>query len=156
MQKLLDIREKLELDQKNKLAVVAGEYQQALQKQELILEKSNDMRNQVFQKMDSQLLSINELRHIDQLNTHVSQYARSLLPEIEQKKQAMEKEREKYAQVHRDKKVLENLKKKELQKFKQEQIKAENRIMDEIAKNFSHDLSTYYEGEIISESIDNS
>lgn len=145
MQKLLDIREKLELEQKNKLAKVAAEYQQVIQKQDQILVKTNDCKQKVYKDIDNGLVSIQSLRYIDQLNSQALQYVRALMPEVENKKSIMEKEREKYAQLHKDKKVLENLKKKELRKYKQIQSRIELMEMDEIAKTYSHDVSTYYE-----------
>ncbi|MGL5955101.1 MAG: flagellar export protein FliJ, partial [Brevinema sp.] len=145
MQRILDIREKLELEQKNKLAKVAAEYQKVLLKKDHSLEQMQQARNKIHTDMQNNKISIRSLQYMDQLQNHTDRLVRSLAPEIQQKQQIMEKEREKYNKLHRDTKLIENLKKKELEKHKILQQRSESAVMDEIAKNFSHDLSSFYE-----------
>ncbi len=137
MQRILDIREKLELEQKNKLAKAASEYQKVLQKQEDKLNFLITERQKIYTDMQDKKISIQALRYIDQLQTQTDSYALLLSPEIEEKQKIMEQEREKYNKLHQEKKLIENLKEKELHKHKLLLQKAENMEMDEIAKNYS-------------------
>lgn len=137
MQRILDIREKLELEQKNKLAKAASEYQKVLQKQEDRQSLLTNERQKIYTDIQDQKVSIQALQYIDQLQTQTDAYVLSLSSELEEKQKIMEQEREKYNKLHQEKKLIENLKEKELHKHKLLLQKAENMEMDEIAKNYS-------------------
>ncbi|MGL4676761.1 MAG: flagellar export protein FliJ [Brevinema sp.] len=145
MQRILDIREKLELEQKNKLAKVASDYQKVLLKKDNSLDRMQQTRNKIYTDIQNNNISLKSLQYMDQLQNQTDQLVRSLASEINQKQKIMEKEREKYNKLRQDKKLIENLKKKELEKHKILQHRSEAIIMDEIAKSFSHDLSSFYE-----------
>ncbi len=140
LQSLLDIREKLELEQKNKLAKAASEYQKAFKEQQDSVDFVNTQRQKIFAEQEKTgVVSMDDLRYLDKLQSQNSIFAASLNEEIEQKRLAMEAERVKYIKARQEKQAVENLKKKALEKHKIERLRYENYEMDEISKHFTPD-----------------
>ncbi len=138
LQSLLDIREKLELEQKNKLAKAASEYQQALKEQQDSLDFVNIQRQKIFAEQEKTgVVSMDELRYLDKLQSQSSIFARSLNEGIEQKRVLMEDERKKYDEARKKKEIIENIKKQALAKHKKAVQRWETNEMDEIAKHFT-------------------
>ena len=137
LQKILDIREKLELEQKNILTKAASEYQQVVSKRDENIAKVNQSREVLYSQMKAQTVSIQQLKTIDFLQGQVDQFSRSLAIPMEEKRKKMEQERVKYNKLVKDRKSMELLKEQELKKYKVAQQRAELLEMDEIAKNFT-------------------
>ena len=137
LQKILDIREKLELEQKNILAKAASEYQQIVLKRDESIAKVEQSREVIYAQMKTQTVSIQQLQTIDFLQGQVNQLSRSLATPIEEKRKKMEQERVKYNKLVKDRKSMELLKDQELKKYKIAQQRIEVLEMDEIAKNFT-------------------
>ncbi|MDK2818205.1 MAG: hypothetical protein KFW21_02010 [Spirochaetota bacterium] len=137
LQKILDIREKLELEQKNILTKAASEYQQLLLRKDDNIQKVILSREIIYSEMKTKEVSIQSLRNLDHLQVQVNQLTRSLDPQIEEKFKKMEKERIKYNKLVKDKKSIEILKNNELKKYKIAQQRALVSDMDEIARNFT-------------------
>jgi flagellar FliJ protein len=137
LQKILDIREKLELEQKNILTKAASEYQQVVSKRDENIAKVNQSREVLYSQMKAQTVSIQQLQTIDFLQGQVNQLSRSLATPIEEKRKKMEQERVKYNKLVKDRKSMELLKDQELKKYKIAQQRIEVLEMDEIAKNFT-------------------
>ena len=137
LQKILDIREKLELEQKNILTKAASEYQQIVSKRDENIAKVEQSRELLYSQMKTQAVSIQQLQTIDFLQGQVNQLARSLATPIEEKRKKMEQERVKYNKLVKDRKSMELLKEQEFKKYKIAQQRSETLEMDEIAKNFT-------------------
>ncbi len=137
LQKILDIREKLELEQKNILTKAASEYQQLLSRKDDDIQKVILSREIIYSQMKTTEVSIQSLRNLDHLQVQVNQLTRSLDPQIEEKFKKMEQERVKYNKLVKDKKSIEILKNNELKKYKIAQQRALVSDMDEIARNFT-------------------
>ena len=137
LQKILDIREKLELEQKNILSKAASEYQQLVMKRDENIAKVDLSREVLYSQMKTQSVSIQQLQTIDFLQGQVNQLSRSLAIPIEEKRKKMEQERVKYNKLVKDRKSMELLKEQELKKYKVGQQRSETLEMDEIAKNFT-------------------
>lgn len=137
LQKILDIREKLELEQKNILTKAASEYQQLLSRKDDNIQKVILSREIIYSQMKTTEVSIQSLRNLDHLQVQVNQLTRSLDPQIEEKFKKMEQERVKYNKLVKDKKSIEILKNNELKKYKIAQQRALVSDMDEIARNFT-------------------
>ncbi len=137
LQKILDIREKLELEQKNILSKAASEYQQLVMKRDENIAKVDLSREVLYSQMKTQSVSIQQLQTIDFLQGQVNQLSRSLAIPIEEKRKKMEQERVKYNKLVKDRKSMELLKDQELKKYKVAQQRSEVLEMDEIAKNFT-------------------
>ena len=137
LQKILDIREKLELEQKNILSKAASEYQQIVLKRDESIAKVEQSREVIYAQMKTQTVSIQQLQTIDFLQGQVNQLSRSLATPIEEKRKKMEQERVKYNKLVKDRKSMELLKDQELKKYKIAQQRIEVLEMDEIAKNFT-------------------
>ena len=137
LQNILDIREKLELEQKNILTKAASEYQQLLSRKDDDIQKVILSREIIYSQMKTTEVSIQSLRNLDHLQVQVNQLTRSLDPQIEEKFKKMEQERVKYNKLVKDKKSIEILKNNELKKYKIAQQRALVSDMDEIARNFT-------------------
>ena len=137
LQKILDIREKLELEQKNILTKAASEYQQVVSKRDENIAKVNQSREVLYSQMKAQTVSIQQLKTIDFLQGQVDQFSRSLAIPMEEKRKKMEQERVKYNKLVKDRKSIELLKEQEFKKYKIAQQRSETLEMDEIAKNFT-------------------
>ena len=137
LQKILDIREKLELEQKNILTKAASEYQQVVSKRDENIAKVNQSREVLYSQMKAQTVSIQQLKTIDFLQSQVDQFSRSLAIPMEEKRKKMEQERVKYNKLVKDRKSMELLKEQEFKKYKIAQQRLETLEMDEIAKNFT-------------------
>jgi len=137
LQRILDVREKLELEQKNILAKAASEYQQVVLKRDENIAKVGRSREEIYSQMKTQTVSIQQLKTIDFLQNQVDQLSRSLVIQIEEKRKKMEQERVKYNKLVKDKKSIEILKEHEFKKYKITQQRSEVLEMDEIAKNFT-------------------
>lgn len=137
LQNILDIREKLELEQKNILTKAASEYQQLLSRKDDNIQKVILSREIIYSQMKTTEVSIQSLRNLDHLQVQVNQLTRSLDPQIEEKFKKMEQERVKYNKLVKDKKSIEILKNNELKKYKIAQQRALVSDMDEIARNFT-------------------
>ena len=137
LQKILDIREKLELEQKNILTKAASEYQQVVSKRDENIAKVNQSREVLYSQMKAQTVSIQQLKTIDFLQGQVDQFSRSLAIPMEEKRKKMEQERVKYNKLVKDRKSMELLKEQEFKKYKIAQQRSETLEMDEIAKNFT-------------------
>ncbi len=136
LQSLLEYREKLELEQKNKLIKAAAEYQHIVKNQQDSLDFVNKERAEIFSKGEPDM---DALRNLDRMQSNSAVYVRSLQEEADQKKAAMEEEREKYNKAHQEKLVIEKLRAQEYSKYKKSRELQENNDMDEISKHFTPD-----------------
>ena len=137
LQKILDVREKLELEQKNILTKAASEYQQVVSKRDENIAKVDKSREALYSQMKTEAVSIQQLQTIDFLQSQVDQLSRALAIPMEEKRKKMEQERVKYNKLVKDRKSMELLKEQELKKYKVGQQRSETLEMDEIAKNFT-------------------
>ncbi|MGL4394095.1 MAG: flagellar export protein FliJ [Brevinema sp.] len=135
LQALLEIRERLEEEQKNKLAKAAGEYQQALERQAAPLQKYQIAKQEATSLIQNNQVSVSQLKYLDTLYQQAQIFSFSMESEIEDKRKKMDKEKEEYNKLYRDKKALEILKEKELKDYKKLIAHQENINMDEISKN---------------------
>jgi len=135
LQKILEIREHLENEQKLKLVQAASEYQKLILKQDQLFQNIQSTQLQIDQQITSYQIDINSLRYLDQLHNKTSLYKHIMSPEIQLKKEKMEKEQQKYNSLHQKKRAIEILKESALTKYKYSFSKQESSKMDEIAKN---------------------
>ncbi|MGL4561343.1 MAG: flagellar export protein FliJ [Brevinema sp.] len=135
LQSLLEIREKIEQEQKNKLAIAASEYQKTIDKQKYAFDQVFSAKQKLSQSMQENKISIHQLQQLDLSYKQAEQLSYSLEPEIQKAKKKLDQEKEKYNKYHMDKKALEILRDKEYEKYKKSLLHQENIIMDEISKN---------------------
>ncbi|MGL4367173.1 MAG: flagellar export protein FliJ [Brevinemataceae bacterium] len=139
LQRILDIRTRLEEEQKLKLLSVSSEYQHLVQKKKDILDKALVARQTVEDCIISKNISAVQLRMIDMMCSHADTLSRSLDVDIEKKRQKMEEEKSKYLKSRQDKRSLEILKEREWDKFKLYQQRNEEKTVDEITKRMFND-----------------
>lgn len=133
LQKILEIREHLEKEQKSKLAQVATEYQKLISKQEQLAQKMALAREKL--PIDSLSVNLSQLKFIDHFQDQVDSYNRGIQPQLTSIKEKLKQEQAKYNKLHQEKRAIEVLKESELKKYNYSLLKKESSQMDEIAKN---------------------
>ena len=134
LQRILDLREKLEEEQKLKLAAAAAAYQQLLQRQQRLYDLAREAQELSSRKMMAGSVDLELLQRADKLFAEAQQLEIQQKPLLEQAQRRMEKEKIEYSRLHRDKKAVELLREKRLKEYKQEEIREETNFLDEIAK----------------------
>lgn len=133
LQKLLEIRQRKEDLQKVKLARASGEYQYELSKVEKIKNNIKDYKKYLFK--DKEKVSFADLRFLDQISTSSDEVIESMKPILEEKKKAMEAELQIFANLRKEKRVVELLKEKQYERYLKELDKEEQKNLDEVAKD---------------------
>ncbi|MGL5721904.1 MAG: flagellar export protein FliJ [Brevinema sp.] len=134
LQRILDLREKLEEEQKLKLAAAAAAYQELLQRQDRLYQLAKEVREASSEQMLEGNVDLGLLQRADKLFAEAQQLEIEQKPLLEQAQRRMEKEKNEYSRLHRDKKAVELLRDKKLKEYKQEEIREETNFLDEIAK----------------------
>ncbi len=131
LQSVLNVREQLEDDAKNKLA---GQVRK-LNEEEKRLKTIHGEKDKCFAnivKMSGEGVNVAKLcqynHYLSSINGRLDQQVQS----VNQATQNVDIHREKLIEAAKDKKILETLKEKELQTFLQEQLKKEEKRIDEV------------------------
>lgn len=133
LQKLLEIRQKKEDQEKIELAKASGAYQFEVNKKDKILNNIKDLRQELGR--DKKALDLSRLQSYDKL-TRNSEFAILQLDKvIEEKRKVMQVHIDKYASLKKDKRAVEIIKEKALKRFQEEQEHEEQKDTDEIGKN---------------------
>lgn len=133
LQKLLEIRQKKEDQEKLELAKASMAYQNVLNKKEKLLSNVKNIRKDL--SSDRSKMSLARLQNYDKLTKDTDLAVKALEPVIEEKKKIMQEHIRLYASLQRDRKAVEILKDKAYQRYLEEQNRAEQKELDEIAKN---------------------
>jgi len=133
LQKLLDIRQKKEDEQKVRLAKAIGDYQLEVKKKEKMLNNIKEYRKKL--KTESNEITIDDLKYLDKLtiNTYNALKKQDII--INEKKQKMDEQIDIYNKLKKEKKVVEKLKEIAIKKYNEESNKEEQLINDEIGKD---------------------
>ena len=133
LQRLLEIRQKKEDQEKIELAKASGAYQKELNKKQKILGNIGDFRKDLIQNKKS--LSLNMLQSFDKLVRNSEIVMKKLEVVIEEKRAVMQTHIDKYAQLKKDKRAVEILKEKAQKRHDEESSREEQSDLDEIGKN---------------------
>jgi flagellar FliJ protein len=133
LQKLLEIRQKKEDQEKIELSRASGAYQFVLNKKEKIL--SNVQVTLDNLKKNKTGLTLRELQDYDRLIKNSETSVRMLEEEIEAKRKIMQEHIDKYAALKRDRRVVETLKDKALAKYESDAQMEEQKETDEIGQD---------------------
>lgn len=136
LQRLFEIRQEKEDQQKAILAKASGEYQRALNEKNDILHHVDEARNNILSSQDdSGNLSLSQLRNFDKMLQDSEYVIDELEIKIDKKRQKMEKELQKYTKLKQDRMAVEKLKDKAYEQYQYETQREEIRTNDEIGKN---------------------
>ncbi|MCX7882453.1 MAG: hypothetical protein N2314_04450 [Brevinematales bacterium] len=141
LQKLLEIRQKKEDQQKIILAKASGEYQKELRKQQAIQEHEHTLREKV--KQDQGKSDLSRLKWLDYYGWHSKKIEGDLNRHIEEKKQTMEKELALYTKMRQEKRAVEILREKAWQAHQEAVLKEEQHILDELSQIITHKNPKY-------------
>ncbi|URA10821.1 flagellar export protein FliJ [Thermospira aquatica] len=140
LQKLLEIRQKKEDQQKIALARASGAYQREVRKLEAVKEHEAHLREQI--KKSSQM-DIQTLRRLDYYGWHSKRIESDLQKEIEKKKNAMEKELALYTKYRQEKRAVEILKEKAWKAHVEAEMREEQQTLDELSQMIFHKKKEY-------------
>lgn len=127
LQKILDLRKKLEDAQRLKLAAAAAFYNALLHRQEAPFARAAEERS-------AGGMDIAALRQADILYRKAEQTKAALQPEVDAAKLILDKEQEIYTKLHRATQSLAVLRKKHLEEYRKEELRQEIAEIDEISK----------------------
>jgi len=133
LQKLLEIRKRKEEQEKLELAKASGAYQFVLNKKEKILSNLGEKRKELSNKKGQ--LNLRELQAYDSMVKDADLAIKKLDVEIEEKRKIMQKHIDKYAELKRERRVVEVLREKAYKKYEEEAGKEEQKLIDEIGKD---------------------
>lgn len=127
LQKILDLRKKLEDAQRLKLAAAAAFYNSLLHRQEAPFARAAEERS-------AGGMGIAALRQADILYKKAEQTRAALQPEVDAAKLILDKEQEIYTKLHRATQSLAVLRKKHLEAYLKEELRQEIAEIDEMSK----------------------
>ena len=136
LQKILEIREKLEQKQKNQLMHAASNYNILSQKEENAFQKAAEAKHIAQKKLSDQRISIDALRNADLLITAADKLSWSLMPKIAEAQIKLNQEQIQFNQAHTKKRSIEILKENALQKYRENILKEEANQLDEMSKKY--------------------
>ncbi len=140
LQKLLEIRQKREDQQKIALAKASGAYQKEVRKLEAVKEHEARLREKI---KESQKIDIQTLRQLDYYGWRSKRIEPDLQKEIEKKKNAMEKELALYTRYRQEKRAVEILKEKAWKAHQEAEMREEQQTLDELSQMISNKKQEY-------------
>jgi|YNPMSStandDraft_2_1061718.scaffolds.fasta_scaffold00009_39 flagellar export protein FliJ len=135
LQKLLEIRQKKEDQQKIILARASGEYQKELRKQQAIRENEEKLRERLKQRSD---LDISLLRRLDYYGWQSKRIEPDLNKSLNEKRSKMEAELAIYTRLRQERRAVEILKEKAWAEHLQQTQREEQQILDEISQTITN------------------
>lgn len=140
LQKILEIREKLEQKQKNQLMHAASNYNSLRQKEENAFQKAVKAKHNAQKKLSNQEMSIEALRKADLLRTAADKLSWSLKPKITEAQTKLKHEQIQFNQAHTQKRSIEILKENAFQKYRENVLKEETNQLDELSKKYRQNI----------------
>jgi flagellar FliJ protein len=129
LQKLLEIRQKREDQEKIELSKASGAYQFVLNKKEKVLANIRTTLESLGK--NKRRLNLKELQNYDRLVKDSDLAIRRLEVEIEKKRKIMQEHLDIYAALKRDRRAVEILREKALKKYDEDSNKEEQILIDE-------------------------
>ena len=130
LQRLLEIRERLEEEARVELAKASGDYQIVLNRKNKAIQSVQHARSESETK-----LSFENLRNYDLLQQETDRAILEIDKELEGKREIMEQKKAVYVKKKQDKRAVEILKEKALARYQEEESREEQKNLDEIGKN---------------------
>ncbi|MBP2026398.1 flagellar FliJ protein [Acetoanaerobium pronyense] len=139
-QKILDLKEKQEDEKKNQISKLLKEINE---KKEEIEKVDKDIKNKEHELKDKRKIgsTIMDIRTSNQYLIFLKGKKLKLEFELSALNTNIEKKRAEYLEIRKDKKSYENLKEKDLEKFKYKINKQEEQLIDQIV-SFNKNRST--------------
>lgn len=131
LQKILDLKEKEEDNKKNEVALVLREIRETKQE----LEKIKIMRSsekQHREDLNSNGCSIQEIREINTYITFLEEQIDLTILKLKELDVKLKEKQDEYLESRKERKSYDKLKEKDHERFKQEEAKQEEKIIDEI------------------------
>ncbi|MBU5677415.1 flagellar export protein FliJ [Alkaliphilus sp. MSJ-5] len=128
---ILNTKEKIEEDRKNKLGISMKKLVTEQEHLQRLFQKKNDMVNQ-WQEKSSKIVKISELRSISNNLDIMQNIIDKQLNVVEQSELETENRRKQLLEASKQKKVFEKLKEKDYEEHKYNQLKKEDALTDEI------------------------
>ena len=132
LQRLLEIRQKQEDNQKIELAKASGAYQLEANKKIKILDNIHELRQKI---KDSKNMSLDTMRAYDILIQNSDTAINEVEREMEKKRLVMEEELKKYTELKQKRRAVEILKEKAIKEYNIKAQKEETNRLNEIGKN---------------------
>ena len=129
LQRLLEIRQKREDEQRIRLAKASAAYQMEVNAKNRILDNIGDYRKKLSK---TEKLNLGQLQEFDYFVTKGSEGIKEIEKEMEKKRVLMQKELDIYVEKKKERRTVEILREKALTKHQEETLREEQAILDEI------------------------
>ncbi len=133
LQKLLEIRQKKEDQEKIELSKASGAYQFVLNKKEKVLENVRLTLQNLGKNKNR--MNLKDLQNYDKLVKESDSAVRLLDTEIEEKRIIMQEHIDKFAALKRDRRAVEILKEKARKRYEEELSREEQKQIDETGRD---------------------
>lgn len=130
-QRILDVKENQEENKKNQIAEVRAKIAELDSKVNELEMMKQDWSNSLKNSLDKGL-TIKEIREAKQYEEAIDKRIIQVKKEIEVQEIILEKKREEYLELRKEKKSFESLKEKDFDRHKYEEMKKEEALVDQI------------------------
>ena len=128
---ILNTKEKIEDDRKNKLGISMKKLAQEKENLQALSNKKNDMINQ-WQKKSNNVIKISELRNLSNSLELMEVFIDKQSKIVEESEIEAKNKRKELIDASKEKKVFEKLKEKDYEEYKYIQLKKEHAVTDEL------------------------
>ncbi len=128
---ILNTKEKIEDDRKNKLGISMKKLAQEKENLQTLSNKKNDMINQ-WQKKSNNVIKISELRNLSNSLELMEVFIDKQSKIVEESEIEAKNKRKELIDASKEKKVFEKLKEKDYEEYKYIQLKKEHAVTDEL------------------------
>lgn len=131
LQPVLALKEKLEDHKKRELGI-ANTKQEKLVNEKALLMSLHDGAYDEIRKQNAEKIDVNTLKQFNYYTAHLNKVIEKKDLEIVKATQEVHEKRNELLEAVKQRKILENLKEIKFEQFRDEELKAENQIVDEI------------------------
>ena len=131
LQPVLALKEKLEDNKKRELGLANTKHEKLIYEKDAL----NSLHDKAYDEIRSQCntsININSLRQFNHYTAHLHHQMKQKDIEIVKAAKEVEEKRNELLEAVKQRKILDNLKEIKFEQFRDEEVKAENQIVDEI------------------------
>lgn len=131
LQPVLALKEKLEDNKKRELGLANTKHEQLVDEKSILAALHNEAYNEIRRQCDGGL-NISSLKQFNYYTARLNKQIEKKELEIVKAKKEVNEKRDELLEAVKQRKILENLKEIRFEQFKDEEVRAENQIVDEI------------------------
>lgn len=131
LQPVLALKEKLEDNKKRELGLANTKQEKLVREKNTLISLHNEAYDEI-RKQYTEGINVSDLKQFNYYTAHLNKQIEKKELEIVKATKEVQEKRNELLEAVKQRKILENLKEIKFEQFKDEEIKAENQIVDEI------------------------